>query len=50
MKAGARAFERAQIPSTYLVLPEAAHGQMGPEAERVMGEALAWLAAHARRE
>jgi predicted esterase len=50
MKAGARAFERAKIPSTYLVLPGAAHGEMGPDAERVMGEALAWLREHARRD
>lgn len=50
MKAGARAFSRAKIPATYMVLPEAAHGQMGPAAERVMGEALAWLGEHARAE
>ena len=43
MKAAARAFERAKVPSTFLELPEAAHGEMGPEAERVMGEALRWL-------
>lgn len=47
MKAAARAFSRAEIPSTYMVLPEAAHGQMGPAAERVMGEALGWLADNA---
>jgi hypothetical protein len=43
MRAGARAFLAAGIPATYIVLPGAAHGEMGPEAERAMGEALDWL-------
>ena len=43
MKAAARAFARAKVPSTFLELPEAAHGEMGPEGERVMGAALRWL-------
>jgi pimeloyl-ACP methyl ester carboxylesterase len=43
MKAGQRAFEKAGIPSTFITLPGAAHGEMGPEAERVMKEALDWV-------
>jgi len=48
MKAGARAFERAGIPSTYQVLPGAAHGEMGSDPERAMREALSWLEDNAR--
>lgn len=49
MKAGSRAFSRARIPSTYMVLPDAAHGEMGSASERVMAEALTWIADNARR-
>jgi pimeloyl-ACP methyl ester carboxylesterase len=48
MKAGARAFERAGISSTFMALPGAAHGEMGSDAERVMGEAFHWLEANSR--
>jgi len=48
MRAGERAFRAAGIPATYRVLPGAGHGEMGPEGERVMGEALAWLQENAR--
>lgn len=43
MKRGARAFSAAGIPSTFFELPEATHGEMGPDAERVMGRVLDWL-------
>lgn len=43
MRAGERAFRAAGIPVTYRVLPDAAHGEMGPQAERVMGEVFEWL-------
>jgi pimeloyl-ACP methyl ester carboxylesterase len=49
MKAGVRAFEKAGSPSIFMPLPGAAHGEMGPEAERVMGEALDWVEAHQRK-
>jgi predicted esterase len=49
MKAGVRAFEKAGIPSIFMALPGAAHGEMGPEAERVMGEALDWVESHQRK-
>lgn len=48
MRRGAVALERAGIPATFMLLPGAAHGQMGPDAERVMGEALDWMARHDR--
>jgi pimeloyl-ACP methyl ester carboxylesterase len=44
MKGAARAFAKAGVPSEYFALPGAAHGEMGPEAERVMGQVLEWLA------
>jgi pimeloyl-ACP methyl ester carboxylesterase len=46
MRRGVGAMRRAGIPSTFLELPGATHGEMGPDAERVMGEALAWVFAH----
>jgi pimeloyl-ACP methyl ester carboxylesterase len=49
MKAGVRAFEKAGIPSIFMTLPGAAHGEMGPEAERAMGEALDWVEANQRK-
>jgi pimeloyl-ACP methyl ester carboxylesterase len=48
MQAAARAFRTAGIPTTYRVLPGAAHGEMGPEAERVMGEVFDWLQKNAK--
>jgi hypothetical protein len=49
MQRGVRVMKRAGIESEFMTLPGAAHGEMGPEAERVMGEALAWLFADAAR-
>jgi pimeloyl-ACP methyl ester carboxylesterase len=43
MTAAARSFRAANIPATYIVIPEAAHGAMGPTPERTMAEALDWL-------
>lgn len=48
MKTGARDLNASGIPSTFLILPGAKHGQMGSESERVMGEALDWLWENAR--
>lgn len=47
MKDGARALAGAGVPSLYLEMPGARHGEMR-DAERIMGEAFAWLAARAR--
>lgn len=41
----AQALARAGIHAAFLELPGAPHGAMGPDAERVMGEVLDWLAA-----
>ena len=48
MKTGARVMRAAGIAATYLVIPEATHGAMGPSPEKTMGEALDWLWAHDR--
>lgn len=47
MKEGMLNLLEADIPSTYLEMPGAHHGQW-LDAERVMGEALDWLDANAR--
>ena len=48
MRAGARRFLSAGIPSTFIELPGARHGEMGKRAEPVMDEALEWLFIHDR--
>ncbi len=47
MKQGATELQAAGVPSTYLEMPGAKHGQMG-DAERVFGEAFTWIEANAR--
>jgi predicted esterase len=48
MQAGLLDLKAAHVPATFMVLPGATHGEMGPESERVMREALAWLLEHKR--
>lgn len=48
MKAGARSLNAIGVPSTYMMIPKATHGAMGPTPERTMGEALVWLYEHSR--
>jgi hypothetical protein len=43
MREGAERLVRAGIPATFMVLPGARHGEMGPQAQDVMEKALAWL-------
>ncbi len=47
MKQGARALEQRGVPTTFLEIPGARHGQL-LDSERLMGEALTWLDEHAR--
>lgn len=49
MKAGNRVLRARGIPSTFMVLPGATHGEMGSQAERVMGDALDWLLRHQKK-
>jgi len=43
MKAAAKAFERAGIPSRYFVIPNATHGAMGDTPEKTIDEVFDWL-------
>lgn len=47
MRDGVKALAAAGVPSTYLEMPGARHGEMR-EGERIMGEALGWLEVNAR--
>ena len=40
---GVEALKQAGYPAVFLTLPDAYHGQFGPEGDRVMDEAVAWL-------
>ena len=44
MKASERALRQSGVPVTFMLIPEATHGAMGPEPERTMGAALEFLA------
>jgi predicted esterase len=46
MKKGAEVLAKAGIPSTFMIIPQATHGAMGPTPEKTMGDALEWLFAH----
>jgi predicted esterase len=43
MQAGARSLRTAKVPATFLLIPEATHGSMGPHPERTMDEVFTWL-------
>jgi pimeloyl-ACP methyl ester carboxylesterase len=43
MRDGLKTLKAAGIRATFIELPDAAHGDMGPEADRVMGEALDFI-------
>ncbi|WP_394841137.1 hypothetical protein LZC95_29210 [Pendulispora brunnea] len=47
MKEGAAALTRANVPATFIEIPNAHHGAL-LEGERIMGEAFAWLETHAK--
>lgn len=46
MKGGTRALENAGTPTRFWELPEATHGNYGPEGERIMNEAIGFVAGH----
>ncbi|HSU41593.1 MAG TPA: hypothetical protein VLJ38_18575 [Polyangiaceae bacterium] len=48
MQASARALAAAGVPATFLLIPEATHGSMGPHPEQTMDEMLTWLSEHER--
>ncbi len=43
LREAADAMAKAGLPVTFMLLPRAAHGDYGPEGERVMDAALEWL-------
>src|SRR5512133_113821 len=43
MVAGERALKGTGVPVTFMLIPEATHGAMGPTPEQTMGAALEWL-------
>jgi pimeloyl-ACP methyl ester carboxylesterase len=48
MRASARALSASGVPATFMLIPEARHGAMGPTPEKTMGQALDWLWEHSR--
>lgn len=48
MQASARALAAEGVPATFLLIPEATHGSMGPHPEQTMDAMLTWLSEHER--
>jgi pimeloyl-ACP methyl ester carboxylesterase len=48
MRASQRALAAGNVPATFMLLPQATHGAMGPTPEQTMGQALDWLWGHSR--
>ena len=48
MTAGVRALAAIGVPCTFIEIPEATHGAMGPTPEQTMGQALEWLFTHSK--
>jgi pimeloyl-ACP methyl ester carboxylesterase len=48
MQASAKSLARAGVPATFLLIPEATHGSMGPHPEETMDQMLTWLSENER--
>lgn len=48
MKTSARVLSAANVPATFLLIPEAPHGSMGSNPEQTMSEMFDWLSQHQR--
>jgi pimeloyl-ACP methyl ester carboxylesterase len=48
MQASARSLAAVGVPATFLLIPEATHGSMGPHPEETMDDMLTWLSEHER--
>jgi predicted esterase len=46
MRESARALTTSRVPVTFMRIPQAVHGAMGPTPEQTMAEALDWLFSH----
>lgn len=49
MQASARSLSAAGVPATFMLIPEATHGSMGPRPEQTMDEMLTWLSENERQ-
>jgi pimeloyl-ACP methyl ester carboxylesterase len=48
MQQSARVLSAAKVPATFLLIPDAPHGSMGSDPERMMDEMFEWMAQHQR--
>jgi pimeloyl-ACP methyl ester carboxylesterase len=48
MQASARALKAAEVPATFMLIPDAIHGSMGREPEATMDRVFAWLSENQR--
>lgn len=48
MRQSERVLSAVGVPATFMLIPEAMHGAMGPSPERTMGQALDWLFQHSK--
>ncbi len=48
MRAGAKAFAAAGIPTKFIEVPDVAHGALGPDAVRIMNEAFDFIEANTK--
>lgn len=46
MRESARALTTTRVPATFMLIPKAAHGDLGSTPEQTMGQALSWVFAH----
>jgi len=46
MRQSAQALKASGVPVTFMLIPQAGHGAMGPTPDQTMGSALDWLASH----
>lgn len=48
MRQSQRALAASGVPATFMLIPQATHGAMGPTPEQTMGAALDWLRSHSK--
>lgn len=48
MQQSERAMKASGVPATFMIIPDATHGAMGPHPERTMNAALEWLWEHSK--
>lgn len=48
MRQSERSLRASSVPATFMIIPEATHGAMGPTPEKTMGAVLDWLWNHSK--